>query len=224
MAKVAILNDYEAYAAFLAGPLIRAGHAVMLELGPIDFERVLHFGPDVVSLGLYRKKEAFDRPIANFEADVVGYKPLADMERYPAISALPLILIATGLREKDVPTTLNYNLFLSFPDDLELYVAKVEELATKVKTRRRISGYVCPCCGSRFVYIQRPQDLFCPRCGTTVEMVDKVRCLVAAHGVGPSSPCTIAELEAPAPDRQLFQKEVHIGPEGTSELYPGTGG
>ncbi len=222
MAKVAVLNDFEVYAELLAGPLIRAGHVVMIELGPIDFERVLNFGPNVVSLGLYRKKYAFDRPIARFDADVVGYQPLEDMERYPAINVIPLILIGTGLQEKDIPTKLNYDLFLTFPDDLALYLPKVEELAAKVKTRRRISGYVCPSCGSRFVFVQRPEDLFCPRCGTTVAMMDKTHCIVAVHGVGPMRTCTIAELLAPEPNQQLFKKELHIGPEGATDFYPGT--
>ncbi|HEY9721358.1 MAG TPA: hypothetical protein V6D47_05050 [Oscillatoriaceae cyanobacterium] len=219
--NVAILDDYEAYAELLAGPLLRAGHGVMIELAPIDFERLVQFGPNVVSIGLYRRRDAYDRPIESVEKDIVGYQPLIDMECYPAINVLPLVLIGTGLVEKDVPTTLNYDLFLTFPEDLEMYLPKVVELATKVKTRRRISGYVCPVCRSRLVYFQRQEDLFCPRCGTAVAIVDESNCLYSPHGeTGRTCNCTIAEITPPVPNSAWFRKEKPAIPPG-GELYPG---
>lgn len=219
--NVAVLDDYEVYAELLAGPLLRAGNGVMIELAPIDFERLLHFAPNVISVGLYRRKDAYDRPIESVEKDVVGFQPLIDMENYPAINVVPLVLIGTGLVEKDVPTALNYDLFLTFPDDLGLYLPKVEELATKVKTRRKLSGYLCPVCSSRLVYFQRKEDLFCPRCGTSVAIVDEQNCLYAPHGEpGLTCNCTLSELTPPRPSPELFRKERQIVPP-SGKLYPG---
>ena len=200
MARVALIDDYLEYAEMAAAPLRVAGHETMAAIVPIDFERILKFEPNVISVGLYRKEIAFNRPIEHWEEDVLGYEPLKEMERYPAIGLIPIILIGSALEEQDVPTTVNYDLFLSFPRDLHLYLPKVEELASTVKTNRKISGYVCPWCGSRLVYHRAPaRDLFCPRCHTAVAIVDRDRCLMMVNGAGPQVPSNVALLQPRRP-------------------------
>jgi hypothetical protein len=197
MAKVVILDDLQETVALLAPPLIGQGHEVLTDVAPIDFERIMRFKPDLITLNLYRSPDAFDRPIRNIEEDVVGFIPLMEMEKYPAISVIPIILLGNCLQEKDVPTTINYDLFLSFPSDVKIYFPKVVEIASTVKSRRKISRYVCPQCGSRLTYTQkRSDDLFCPRCHTAVAIVDTQTC-IARTREGNEIPCDLATLRPP---------------------------
>lgn len=197
MAKVAIFDDLQEMIAILAPPLVGQGHEVFTDVSPIDFERVLEFGPEVITLDLYRDPQAFDRPISNIETDVQGFKPLVEMEKYPAINVIPIILIGNCLQEKDVPTSVNYDIFLSFPQDIKLYFPKVVELATMVKTRRRISEFVCPKCGSRLTFTKTPAvDLFCPRCHSSVAIIPGNGC-IARDADGKSIPCTMDLLKRP---------------------------
>ena len=197
MAKVMILDDLQETIDLLAPPLREQGHEVLTDVSPIDFERVMRFRPDVITLDLYRKIEAFDRPIRNVEEDVIGFTPLVEMEHYPAIGIIPIILLGNCLQEKDVPTSVNYDLFLSFPRDVKLYFPKVIEIATMVKTRRRISDYVCPCCGSRLTFTSsRLDDLFCPRCHTAVAIIYPDACIARAPD-GSKVPCDMASLRPP---------------------------
>lgn len=197
MAKVYILDDLQETIDILAPPLRDAGHDVMTDISPIDFERIMRFRPDVITLNLYRKLEAFDRPIQSIESDVLGFIPLMEMERYPAISVIPIILLGNCLQEKDVPTSINYDLFLSFPRDVTLYLPKVVEIAATVKSRRKISTYVCPRCGSRLTFtLNREDDLFCPRCHTAVAIVTSDTC-IARTTEGTPFPCDMAALTPP---------------------------
>lgn len=199
MAKVMIIDDLQETIDLLAPPLTGQGHEVLTDVSPIDFERVMAFRPDVITLDLYRRKEAFDRPIRTVEEDVIGFAPLVEMEHYPAISVIPIILLGNCLQEKDVPTSVNYDLFLSFPSDVKLYFPKVIELAETVKSRRKISGYVCPTCGSRLTSRStREADLFCPRCHTAVAIIDDTTCL-ARNRAGESIACTMQMLTPPQP-------------------------
>jgi len=197
MAKVYILDDLQETVDILAPPLRDEGHEIMTDIAPIDFERIMRFKPDVITLNLYRKLEAFDRPIESLEADVLGFIPLVEMERYPAISVIPIILLGNCLQEKDVPTSINYDLFLSFPRDATLYLPKVVEIAATVKSRRKISRYICPRCGSRLTFTAtRQDDLFCPRCHTAVAIVNPDTC-IARTNEGNSFPCDMAALTPP---------------------------
>ena len=122
------------------------------------------------------------------------------MTSYPAIALIPMLVVGVGLFEAEFPLNLRYDLFLTFPDDMALYLPKVEELATLTKTRRRISTYVCPApgCGSRLAYVREPvRDLSCPKCGAGVALIDDT------HGTwrdvdGLSHPCLLKDLRAPA--------------------------
>lgn len=193
MPRVAVLNDILEVANILAAPLRGEGYEVMTDLTAIDFERVLSFKPQLIILGVHRKIGAFNRPIRSLEDDVLGFKPLVDMERYPAISVIPIILISTGLLERDIPTTVNYDSFLIIPEDATLYFPKVKELIETVKTRRKISEYVCPNCGSRLTYTTRPaMNFFCPRCHTGVVVIDDQRCLITEPGSHHSHPGDMA--------------------------------
>jgi Zn finger protein HypA/HybF involved in hydrogenase expression len=194
MQRVAVLDDVLAVADILAAPLRVAGYDVLTDLTSIDFERVLNFKPELIILGLHRRIAAFDRPIQRVEEDLFGIKPLQDMEHYPAISVMPILLVSTGLKEADIPTSVNYDSFLIIPEEAELYLPKVKELIETVKTRRKISQYVCPNCGSRLVYTKSEKDLFCPRCHTTVSVVDDKHCLVTSPGLFESKPCEMAAI------------------------------
>lgn len=173
MSRIAVVDDYEEYAEMMAAPLRVAGHEVLIEVneeGGLDFDRILGFEPQVVSVGLYRKEIAFDRPVEDFGRDVLGAAPVRAMEGYPAIQAVPIALVGSALQEHDVPTTLRYDLFLVMPRDIKLYVPRIEALAA-LKKRRKLSPYVCPleACRGRLVHIGNGEiDLYCPRCGTGV--------------------------------------------------------
>lgn len=201
MSKIAILDDFVEYAQMAAAPLKQAGHETLIALAPIDFERVLDFGPDVVVLGLYRKAHAFDRPIESLESDVLGFAPLVEMERYPAINVLPIVLLGHGVSEQDLETTVKYDAFLTFPRDVARYPATIEEVAGKNKSRRKISGYVCPTCGGRLTFSREPaRDLFCPRDGTVVAVIDQRDALVTTRD-GNSRQVLLASLLAPGSER-----------------------
>lgn len=213
MAKVVIIDDLQATLDLLAPPLIGQGHDVLTDISPIDFERIMTFRPDVITLDLYRKPEAFDRPIRNVEADVIGFVPLVQMEQYPAIGVIPIILLGHCLNEHDVPTSVNYDLFLSFPRDVKLYFSKVAEIAATVKTRRKISEHVCPACGSRLTFTgDKREDLFCPRCHVAVTIIDGTSCLARDRN-GSRVECTMEKLKPPKP-LPLKSKNEGQHPEG----------
>jgi CheY-like chemotaxis protein len=193
MPKIVVLDDVLEVADILAAPLRREGYDVLTDLTSVDFERVLNFKPELIILGIHRRIGAFDRPIASMEEDVYGFKPLVDMEHYPAISVIPIILLSTGLNEQDIPTSINYDSFLTIPEDAPLYFPKVKELIETVKTRRKISEYICPNCGSRLTYTMKSaRDLFCPRCHTTVVLVDDEHCLMTEPNSLETRPCKMA--------------------------------
>jgi hypothetical protein len=198
MARIAILDDYRELGALVAGPLMQEGYDTMVETSPIDFETVIRFSPDVIAVHLYRKENAFDRPIRSVEEDVLGFKPLEEMQNYPAISIIPTMLVGIGLLERDVPTTVNYDMFLTFPMDLQIYLPKIQELAGLHKTKRHISNYICPSCDSRMTYLREPvTDLFCPRCHTSVSIIEGNGCL-ANTGDGEQISCSLEQLTPPA--------------------------
>lgn len=173
MARVAVIDDQEACAEMVAAPLILAKNTVLTELVPIDWERVLAFKPQVIVLAVRRADHAYDRPVENPEKDITGHRAIVQMEDYPAILAIPLILTGFALHERDVPTKLPYDLFLHLPNDFHLLAAKVAEIAKRGAPRRlKMTGYKCPECGARLTSLNnREQDLFCPRCGTAVQIL-----------------------------------------------------
>lgn len=217
MRKIAVLNDVAEVAEILAAPLKGQSYEVMTAITSVDFERVINFGPELIVLGVHRRIAAFDRPIQNLEADVYGFKPLVDMEHYPAISIIPIILISTGLKESDLPTSLNYDSFLVIPEDTPLYYPKVIELMETVKTRRKLSAYVCPNCGSRMTYTVKPvRDLFCPRCHTAVVVIDEENCLIVDPGAHHSRPGSMAWLrpdQGSTSDQEEARARGHHRPE-----------
>jgi hypothetical protein len=199
MAKIAVLDDYEGHAHIFSAPLSLAGHEVLTEVIPINWERVLDFGPQVISVVLYRQRGAFNRPIVQPTKDILGFEAILEMEKYPAIQIVPIVLVGNAIEESDVPTSISYDLFLTFPNDIDLYLPKLEELANRVKSRRKISGYLCPNCKSRLVFIKQPAiDLFCPRCHTVVSLINDKDCLLAIGGAGPSVPCKVVDLMRPS--------------------------
>lgn len=197
MAKIAILDDYEALGKLTAGPLTVAGYEARIFTSPINFNEVLDFGPDLIEINLYRQKDALDRPIQNIERDVLGFKPLVDLEKYPAAHITPLLLVGIGIIEESIPTSLHYDLFLSFPEDIDLYLPAVLDLTARKKGRRKVSMHVCPVCKGRLTYTQKELDLFCPRCHTSVVIIQGTdECLYMQPG-GQSLPCKTSDLLAP---------------------------
>lgn len=201
MAKICVIDDFEEYAEMLAAPLRQVGHEVLTAVAEqeygVDFERVIRFGPRVITIGLYRNQMAFNRPIQDISKDVLGYVPLTEMEKYPAINAIPILLIGNALEEGDIPTKLPYDAFLVFPRDIKRLIRTIDELS-KLKTRRRISRYVCPKCGSRLTFAasSTDRDLFCPRCHTVVAIIDSETC-IARDDAGNDLPCSPAKLQPP---------------------------
>jgi hypothetical protein len=139
------------------------------------------------------------------------------MEHYPAINVIPIILISTGLEESDIPTTVNYDSFLIIPEDAPLYFPKVKELIETVKTRRMISEFVCPNCGSRLTYIVKPaKNLFCPRCHTGVVVIDHDRCLISDPESQESRPGSM-DLLRPRKGNTSDQEEARAEQRGDAD-------
>ncbi|GEM_PF-1544105 len=197
MTKIVVLDGFQEFAQMLSGLLMEDGNEVLTELIPVDFERVINFRPDLIVVALYRMNKAYDRPIERAEDDILGYIPLLSLKNYPSTTLIPLLLVGYGLHERDIPPECcHYDLFLSFPKDIRLFPRKVEELSKQVKSRRKISGYLCPHCESRLTYVARkPDDLFCPRCGTSVAFLDEENCIYSPPGFkGPGRACKVSQL------------------------------
>lgn len=195
--RVAVIDETKAFADLLASPFEKRGIATLQECHPIDFERLVQFCPSVIVLGMGRREVAYDRPIES-EEDISGYQALAEIESYPAVHTVPILIVGSGLQERDIPTRLNYDLFLTSPSELDLYYQKVQELGSERKSRRKISRYVCPACKGRLTYTLTEEDLFCPRCGTAVAIINQTDSCIYSRPGGVNQTCSVAELKPPA--------------------------
>jgi hypothetical protein len=194
VARVAVIDDFEAYAELAAAPLRQAGHEVLTATAPIDWTRVVRFQPEVVTFGVYRRPQAFNRPIVDPRADILGYEAIIQAEGYPAIQALPIMIVGDGLEASDLPTSLRYERFLMMPNDMSHYAEEVGELAEGRKRHRRLSEYICPLCGGHLVALRRGEhDLFCPRCGASVAIIDEHSCSYLTQA-GRTGTCTLAQI------------------------------
>jgi hypothetical protein len=195
MARVAAIKDFYEYALMIGALCKAAGHEVHTTSPPIDFEQVVGFHPDVLVVGLFRRRTAFNRPIGNPDEDIIGLASCREIEQYPAIKVKPILLLGNGIEELEVPSWVHYDVFLFFPDDMGLFLARLDELATVVKTRRKLSRYLCPSCGSRLTYTQPVEkNLFCPRCHTAVSLLSDTDCLYLPRGSQVSCPCRLDDL------------------------------
>ena len=199
MAKFAVVDSYLEYAALAAAPLRERGHEVLIDTVPFDWDEVLAFGPQVIVFAIYRQDVAFNRPIQDPAQDILGFDAICEANAFPAIKAVPLVILAFGLHETDFEPPCGYNLFLTLPRDLALYPTKVAELAERRKARSKLSGYLCPNpgCRSRLVYFSKEHDLFCPRCGSAIAIIDAAHCTWLGPD-GHTRACTVADL-VPAP-------------------------
>jgi uncharacterized protein YbaR (Trm112 family) len=186
MSKFVVFDDFHEFGYMVAAPLLHAGHEVLVETledGPLDFERIFRFKPQALVLGLFRRVGAYNRCIIDWRQDIQGIEPLIEMERYPAVSVLPVAIFATGLMERDFPTSLSYDVFLTIPQDIRLYVSTMEHLVAESKSRRKIADFACPLCRSRLVYLTEPIiNLFCPRCHASVAIADQETAYVMPSG------------------------------------------
>lgn len=195
MARIAVLDDYPVGLGALVASLEAHGHHVLGELAPVDFEAVIQFKPKVLVVGLARRSEAYDRPLEDLDRDVLGYQALTALGGQPALHSLPIVVVGVGLKERELRLPVPAVYFLTFPDDMEVFPAKVAELAKRKQTRY-ISDFKCPklSCGGRLMYFKQPiKDLFCPKCGSSVALIDD------EHGVwmcpeGRQHACTVEEL------------------------------
>lgn len=199
MAKVAIIKPYFEYAKMIGALVEEGGHETLLEVPPVDWERVMNFGPEALVTGVFRKRIAFNRPIENFKDEVLGSDIVETIQSYPAIWSTPTLLLGNAVEERDVPLTLRYDLFLIFPDDMFVFLRSLDELTKMVKSKRKVSGYICPNCGSRLTYLKEPvKDLFCPRCHTAVAIIDHESCL-AQDADGKQIACDLSQIAPPRP-------------------------
>lgn len=203
MAKVAVLNHHPIMARMFARPLDDAGHDTLTSAPPFDLERIIDYGPQAIVVVLDRRPCAGSRAIADPEADIFGYEALEALEAYPAIQLIPILVLGNALYAVEVPTSARYDLFLSLPDELDRYVRTIGVLTERLKTRRRLSGFLCPICNGRLTFSRQPaRDLFCPRCYTAVNLVEGDEGLMLARGVGMALPVTVRRFEgrSPSPD------------------------
>lgn len=113
MTRIAIIDESRHNARLLAAPLITAGHQVMIVSPPASIEMAVAFRPQLVMLSLYRKPEAFRRPIWDFEADVAGAQTLGALDRQAALRDLPRVLIGHSLEQEDLPPDLAFHMYLA---------------------------------------------------------------------------------------------------------------
>lgn len=218
MARVAAIKDFHEYALMIGALCEAAGHEVYTTSPPIDFERVVTFHPDVLVVGLFRRRAAYNRPIADPDADIIGLASCREIEQYPAIKLKPILLLGNGIEELEVPSWVHYDVFLFFPDDMGLFVARLEELATKVKTRRKLSRYLCPSCGSRLTHTRTVEkNMFCPRCHTAVTILSDNTCLYLPRGSQMSCSCRLEDL-TPRPGES--SQSAHARATGRSVPLP----
>lgn len=214
MLRIALLNDHQMVLTALEAPLIQAGHQVRSDVSPIDWEAVVRFDPQVIIAGISRSREAVGRAILDPSEDAVGYRALLDMRNYPAITAVPIVLVGMGIDERELPVPTHYDLFLYFPDDMETFVPRIEELTRTLKRRRTISEYRCPNpgCDSRLTHTRdRERDLFCPKCGSAVAILDDDQAIWRGPS-GKHEPANLAEMrvDAPsAPEREISDHRPH---------------
>lgn len=187
-----MLDDRPEVAKLIGVPLMEAGHEVLSQLSPVDFEKVLAFRPQVIVAGIYRKRQTGG--LAG-ESELVGLESLRQLAAYPASLTVPLLLVGIGLDEGDIPIATRYDLFLQFPEEMAAYVPKVEELSTKRKSSSHISVYICPTpgCGHRLTYVRAEKDLFCMKCGAGVTMLDDEHCTWMAPD-GEIYPCKVLHV------------------------------
>jgi hypothetical protein len=196
MSKVAVLNDFIEYAE-MAALLMRAeGHEVMTTIVPIDWEKILAFKPDVLVLSIYRREAAINRPIVDPLKDVAGYAALLETQNFPIIQVIPTLIIAWGVNEYDIPIKVNYDRFLKLPEEVKELSKVVEELSVKQKSIRKISKYYCPntLCKSHLTYVKNTEDLFCPKCHTSIAVLGGGLCSYLLESKGDPIECKIIEL------------------------------
>lgn len=178
MSRIAIIDGYRTLAQMLEAPLQSRGHHTQVFTPPLDAHELRRFAPDLMIFGLDRRQTAQDRPIQDPEEDITGFSQLLALSQYGPINMIPFLIVGDSIREDYLPEGIDYDLFLAFPDEVESYVERVEEVLHSVRTRRHISAYHCPTCGSRLTYKGRSSnELLCPKCHTLVVLHDG-RCVM----------------------------------------------
>lgn len=195
MSKIAIIDGYRTLAEMLAAPLQARGHDTHVFTPPLDSHQLRRFAPDLMVFGLDRRQMAQDRPVEHPVEEITGFAELLELSTYPPLNLVPFIIVGDSIKEDYVPAGIDYDLFIAFPDEVETYVAKIEEVLRTVRTRRHVSSYHCPTCGSRLTYKGRTQsELFCPKCHTVVVLTDG-RCVMRT-ATGKPTMCSVDLLRA----------------------------
>jgi uncharacterized protein YbaR (Trm112 family) len=195
MSRIAAIKDYREFAVMIGGLLEDAGHEVLRDSPPVDWERLVDFDPDLVVIGFFRRRTAYNRAIEDFDRDILGGETLRAIESYPAIRVKPILAIGNGVEAREIPNEFRFDAFVYFPDEMGRFLPTVDELARKDR-RRSFSAYQCPVCHARLTYAkQNRKELFCPRCHTGVSILDEVHCMYQARALAPSQSCLLADLE-----------------------------
>ncbi len=195
MPKIAVIDGYHTLAEMLAAPLQARGHDVRIYSPPLDSHELRRFDPNVMVFGLDRRQIAQDRPITHPDEEVTGFKELLELSTYPPLNLIPFVIIGDSIKEDYMPPGIDYDLFLAFPDEVETYVQRIEEVLDTVRTRRHVSSYHCPTCGSRLTYRGRTDtELFCPK-DHTVVVIAGGRCVMRTARGKPTL-CSVESLRA----------------------------
>src|SRR5690348_6364892 len=111
MSRVAAIKDYIEFATMIGGLLKSAGHEVWAATPPVDWDALLNFDPDVVVIGFFRQRTAYNRPIENFEQDICGVATLEAIDDYPAIRVKPILAIGNGVEPHEIPRAFRFDAF-----------------------------------------------------------------------------------------------------------------
>lgn len=195
MFKVASINESHDYAAMVSALCETEGHRTFTSIWPVDAEKLAVFEPDLLILGLFRQPHAFDRPLHHPEQDVAGLDVARALDRCESVRTTPVLILGHGIGEAALPGWLHYDLFLQFPTDMRVFLAKVQELAA-LGARRALSGYRCPHCGSQLADAASAEAaLQCARCHTAVWPGDGTTpCRYRVGGTELEGTCTLEPL------------------------------
>lgn len=120
MARIGLINDYSEVVVALSH-LLTPGHDVTMLHFPAGLQRLEPIEPalDALVAVIFRAKEAWDRPITNFNEDVVGGPMLKGLQRTCDFEKTKLIVFAVGVLPEHVPPGIHFDMFLTFPEAIQ---------------------------------------------------------------------------------------------------------
>jgi CheY-like chemotaxis protein len=113
MARIVIIDEDRDNGTLLAATFAAAGHDVVVVSSPAGIVEVQAFAPIIVFMSLYRRPDAFGRPIGRFWEDVGGADSVRVVERLPGLRDVPRIVIGHGVDAADLPRQLDYMVYMA---------------------------------------------------------------------------------------------------------------